>query len=103
MNNHHQNARTTFHSRMLMVHRVREGMSVREVAGQFGVSPRTVHKWLARYRQGGEAALNNRGSRPRRSPRRLPVERVATIAALRRMRMSSLQIAFSLADFQRHP
>lgn len=98
MNNHHQNARTSFYSRMLMVKRViKEGKSVREAAGQFGVSPRTVHKWLARYRQGGEAALNNRGSRPRRSPRRLPVERVATIAAMRRMRMSSLQIAFSLS------
>ncbi len=97
MNNPHQNARTTFHSRMLMVQRVREGKSAREVAGQFGVSRRTVHKWLARYRQGGEAALHNRGSRPRRSPRRLPVERVATIAAMRRMRMTGPAIAFHLS------
>ena len=98
MNNHHQNARTTFHSRMLMVKRVREkGISVREVANQFGVSRQTVHKWLARYERGGEAALHNRGSRPNQSPRRRPVEQVATIAALRRRRMSCLQIAFSLS------
>jgi transposase InsO family protein len=97
MNNHHQNARTTVFSRMLMVERVKEGMKVKEVAEGLGVSRRTVYKWLARYRQGGEAALQNRTSRPRKSPRRRPVEQVATIAALRRRRMSSLQIAFSLS------
>ena len=98
MNNHHQNARTTFYSRMLMVERVlKEGKKVKEVAEQFGVSPRTVHKWLARYRQGGQAALHNRSSRPFHSPRRMPVEKVATIAALRRRRMSSLDIAFCLS------
>ncbi len=98
MNNHHQNARTTFHSRALIVRRVlKEGKSAREVADGLGISRRTVYKWLARYRAGGERALHNRTSRPRRSSRRLPVERVATIAALRRRRMSSLEIAFSLS------
>ncbi len=98
MNNHHQNARTTFYSRVLIVERVlKQGQSVREVARQLGISRRTVYKWLARYRQGGEAALHDRSSRPHRSPRRLPVERVATIAALRRRRMSSLEIAFLLS------
>lgn len=98
MNNPHQNARTTVHSRALMVKRVmEEGMRVGEVAGQLGVSRRTVYKWLARYRQGGEVGLLNRSSRPHRSPRRLKVEIVATIAALRRRRKSSLEIAFSLS------
>ncbi len=97
MNNHHQNARTTVFSRMLMVKRITEGMNVKEVAEGLGVSRRTVYKWLARYRQGGEAALYNRTSRPNKCPRRRPVEQVATIAALRRRRMSSLQIAFSLS------
>jgi transposase InsO family protein len=98
VNNHHQNARTTFHSRALIVKRVlKEGKSVREVAESLGVSRRTVYKWLARYKAGGQDALYGRSSRPRRSPRRLPVGRVATIAAMRRMRMSSPQIAFSLS------
>lgn len=98
MNSHHQNARTTFHSRVLIVKRVlREGKRVREVAWQLGISRRTLYKWLARYRQGGEAALHNRSSRPHRSPRRLAVERVAVIAALRRRGMSSLEIAFCLS------
>ena len=98
MNNHHQNARTTVYSRALIVQRVsQEGKSVREVAEAFGVSRRTVYKWLVRYRQGGEAALNNGSSRPYHSPRRMPVGRVATIAAMRRMGMNSPQIAFSLS------
>ena len=98
MNNHHQNARTTFYSRELMVERVlKKGMSAREVAEQFGVSRQTVYKWVGRFEQGGKAALHNRGSHPNRTPRRLPVERVATIAAMRRMRKTSPEIAFALS------
>lgn len=97
MNNPHKNARTTVFSRGLMVQRVREGKKVAQVAQELGVSRRTVYKWLSRYRQGGEAALDNGSSRPHRSPRRLPVERVATLAALRRMRLTSPQIALSLS------
>ena len=67
------------------------------MAEGLGVSRRTVYKWLVRSRAGGEDALYDRSSRPRRSPRRLPVGRVATIAAMRRMRMNSQQIAFSLS------
>jgi transposase InsO family protein len=98
MNNHHQNARTTFYSRVLMVQRVQTlGMSVSVVAQQLGVSRTTVYKWLNRYRRHGPAALHNRGSRPKTCPRRLPVERVATIAALRRRRKSSIEIAAAMA------
>lgn len=98
MNNPHKNARTTVYSRGLLVKRVKEqGMSVKEAAAQQGISRRTAYKWLGRYEQGGEAALDNRGSRPHRSPRRLAVERVATLAALRRMRMSSPAIALALS------
>jgi transposase InsO family protein len=98
VNNYYENARTTVYSREQMVKRVlNEGVSVSLVAGQFGVSRRTVYKWLTRYRQGGSAALQNRTSRPHKSPRRLPVQRVATIAAMRRMRMSGPGIAFALS------
>jgi len=98
VNNHHQNARTTFHSRVLMVQRVEEqGMAPRQVAEQFGVNVSTVYKWLRRFAEGGEAALHDRSSRPHRSPRRLAVERVATIAALRHMGLNSLEIAFAVS------
>lgn len=49
VNSHHQNARATSYSRTLMVERVREGKSVREVEGQLGFSPRTVYKWLGPF------------------------------------------------------
>jgi transposase InsO family protein len=97
MNNHHKNARTTFHSRELMVERVlKKGMSVREVSEQLGVSRQTVYKWIRRYKDGGWPALYNKGCRPKRMPRRLRVELVATIAAMRRMRMTSPAIAYKL-------
>ena len=57
MNNPHQNAGTTVFSRMLLVERIREGTSVGEAAEQFGVSRRTVGKWLARFRAGGDARV----------------------------------------------
>ena len=99
VNNQHQNARTTFHIRALMVQRVMEqGMHPQLVAGQFAVNVSTVYKWLRRFREGGLEALRDRQlHRPHRCPRRLPVERIATLAAMRRMRMSSPEIAFSLS------
>jgi transposase-like protein len=98
VNNSHNGAGTTVYSRELMVSRVlKDGVSVQEVARQFGVSRRTVHKWLARYRDGGVAALHNRRSRPRHSPRPMSVERAAVIAGMRRMRMSGPRIAISLS------
>ena len=74
MNNNHKNAGTMVFIRILKAERTREGMSVGQVPEQFGVSRRTVYKWLASFRAGGEAALENRSSTPLRSTRRLPVE-----------------------------
>ena len=48
MNNPHHGARLTVYSREQIVARVRSGQSAREVAEAFGVSLRTVRKWLAR-------------------------------------------------------
>ena len=91
--NLHKNARTTPHSRHLMVRRVLEQeQPAIEVAAAFGASERTVRKWLARWRAGGEPALNDRSSAPARQ-RRLPFEQVAAIEALRRHRLTSPVIA----------
>jgi len=52
--NLHKNARTTPHSRILMVRRVLDQKQpATRVAADFGVSERTVRKWLARWRVGG--------------------------------------------------
>lgn len=64
MNNPHNGARLTVHSREQIVARVLSGQSAAEVAAAFAVSVRTVRKWLARFRAGGQAALSNQPARP---------------------------------------
>jgi transposase-like protein len=52
--NFHKNARTTPHSRLQMVRRVLDQkQAAMRVAADFGVSERTVRKWLARWRRAG--------------------------------------------------
>ena len=92
--NIHKNARTTPHSRLLMVRRVLdERQPASRVAAALGISERTVRKWLARWRAGSEPALNDRSSAPARSPGRLPLKATAEIERLRRQRLSGPQIA----------
>ncbi|RJX34057.1 MAG: hypothetical protein C4525_07950 [Desulfarculus sp.] len=69
VNNNYQNARTTFHSRILIVEKVlKERKSAGEAAEGLDVSKRTVYKWLACYRAGGREALYERSSRPAALP-----------------------------------
>jgi transposase InsO family protein len=90
----HGNARTCPNSRRLLVERVVErGWSVTAAAEAAGVSERTVHRWLKRWREEGPAGLLDRSSRPQRSPRRLPSAKVEAIRRLRRLRMTAAQIA----------
>ena len=89
----HQNARTTRHSRMLIVTRLREGRSVTAVAQAMGVDPKTVRKWRDRFVAEGEAGLQDRSSRPHRSPTRLDRGAQAEIERLRRKRLSGPAIA----------
>src|SRR5690606_15249190 len=46
----------------------------------------TVHKWLRRYAEGGDAALVDRSSRPRRMPNRVPATVEKRVLAARRRR-----------------
>ena len=97
MNNPHQNARLTVYSRELIVDRIAAGQPASEVAEAFGVSVRTVRKWVARFRAGGRAALSNRASTPARVANRLPDRRVALIVWLRRkLRLTAARIAARL-------
>ncbi len=71
-----------------------EGRSPKSVATDFGVSERTVYKWLARFRAEGAAGPENRPSRARRLAHRLPEPRVALILRLRRdYRLTAPEIA----------
>ncbi len=83
MNNPHKGARLTVYSREQIVARIQAGTKSAEVAAAFGVSLRTVRKWLARFRAGGQAALSNRASAPARVARRLPDRLVALALHLR--------------------
>ena len=61
------------------------------------VSVRTLSKWLRRFREEGEQGLLDRSSAPRSVPARTSEERVAVIAALRRLRMTAAEIAETLS------
>ena len=95
--NVHSRARTSPASRALLVARVREECwSAEEAAEAAGVSRRTAYKWLARYRDEGDAGLQDRSSRPHHSPRRLPAEWLTTILELRAGRLPGRRIAAQL-------
>lgn len=97
MNNPHQNARLTLHSREQIVARIVAGQTAAQVAAAFAVSVRTVRKWLARFRAGGGAALCNHASAPARAAGRLEAATVALIVHLRRsLRMTGAAIAMKL-------
>jgi transposase InsO family protein len=84
----HANARTNLFARRLMVERVAAGWPAAHVAEQLGVSGATVHKWLRRYAEGGDAGLADRSSRPVRMPNRTSrqVEKRVLAARKRRQR-----------------
>jgi len=94
----HANARTCPHSRRLAVERVQEhGWTLAAAAVAAGVSVRTVSKWRRRYRAEGDQGLFDRSSAPLQVPLRTCEQRIALIAALRRLRMSGEEIAEALA------
>lgn len=89
----HANHRTCPSSRRLICRRVfEEGWTLAQAAEAAGCSERTASKWLRRYRE-GDRELLDRSSRPRRSPNRLPAERVQVIEGLRRLRMTAAEIS----------
>src|SRR5437899_2066100 len=63
---------------------VQDGWKVTEVAERLGVSRQSVHAWIARYEQGGLAALADRSHRPDSCPHQTPAAIEAAICELRR-------------------
>ena len=81
----HANARLNAHGRRLLVERVIDhGRPVAHVAKELGISRQCAHRWVARFLAEGEAGLLDRSSRPRRCPRRTPVEVEQRVLQLRR-------------------
>lgn len=62
----------------------RPGTSVAAACRAFGISEKTGHKWLRRYRRAGSVvALADQSRRPHRSPRSTPAAIVARVVAAR--------------------
>jgi len=91
--NVHKNARLTGRGREWLVARVASGQTPQAVSEAVGVCPRTVRKWVERFRAEGVAGLRDRSSRPHRLHRPTPPETVTRIEVLRRQRWSGAQIA----------
>ena len=86
----HRNARLGLAGRRALVADVEAGCSCREAARRRGVSPTTACKWWRRWSQasaderGSLVCLEDRSSRPHRSPRLLAAGEQARICAARR-------------------
>ena len=86
----HRNAKLGLSGRFALVQAREQGLSVREVARRFSVSPATVSRWSCRWRAASEqerralVCLFDRSSRPRRMPRLLPRREQWRICAVRR-------------------
>jgi transposase InsO family protein len=94
--NVHKNARLTPHGRERIVQRVLSGQTPKAVGEAAGVCPRTVRKWVDRYRREGLSGLSDRSSRPHRLRRPTPQAVVEQVEALRRQRRTGKQIAAEL-------
>ena len=80
----HRTARLNVFGRQLLVTRVElDGWSVAKAAEAQGVSRQTAHKWVSRYRAEGWPGLEDRTSRPHRSPRLTAPEQVEAILRAR--------------------
>jgi transposase InsO family protein len=91
--NMHENARLTPHGRERIARQITSGQTPKAVGEAAGVCPRTVRKWVERYRREGHAGLHDRSSRPHRLYRPTPQIIVDEIARLRRQRRTGKQIA----------
>src|ERR1700756_1740638 len=85
--NNHKNALLTPRGREAMVRRVVEG-GLHKVAAarQFNTTPKTVAKWVERFRAAGADGLRDRSSRPHSLPSQNPAAACAAVEALRRTR-----------------
>jgi transposase InsO family protein len=95
--NVHKNARLTPRGRERLVRQVASGQTPEAAARAAGVCPRTVRKWVERYRSEGLSGLSDRSSRPHRLRRPTPAAIVDEVERLRRQRYTGKQIAAELA------
>ncbi|WP_455270691.1 IS481 family transposase [Rhizobium herbae] len=92
--NIHKNARLTPLRREEMAVAVTSGrLSQAQAARIYGVSPKIVSRWVARFRIQGRAGMMDRSSRPKTSPRQTDRALAERIVILRRQRRTGRHIA----------
>jgi transposase len=92
--NVHKNAPLTPKGREAMARSVVEGgLSQADAAYQFNTTPKTVAKWVKRFRAEGVEGLRDRSSRPLSLPSQTAPATCAVVEALRRQRHTGKQIA----------
>src|SRR5215207_10970941 len=90
----HGNARLSVKGRELLIERIEvAGWSLSAAAEAAGISERTARKWLTRWQAEGQVGLLDRSSAPAVVANRTDERRIEAIAALRRLRMTSAEIA----------
>jgi transposase InsO family protein len=93
----HKNARLTPKGREEMVGVVVDGgLTKAAAARRFNTTPKTVGKWVSRFRKEGVNGLRDRSSRPLSSPDQTPQATCAAVEMLRRQRYTGKQIAAEL-------
>src|SRR6478735_8299194 len=84
-------SRMDTHQNASLTPKGREAMAA--AARQFNTTPKTVAKWVGRFRGEGVAGLQDRSSKPRSSPSQTAPAVCAAVEALRRQRHTGAQIA----------
>jgi transposase InsO family protein len=93
----HKNAPLTPKGREAMVRAVVDfGLSKTAAARQFNTTPKTVAKWVERFRAEGVDGLRDRSSRPHSLPSQTAPAKCAAVEAMRRQRQTGKQIAAEL-------
>src|ERR1700731_2553769 len=93
----HKNARLTPTGREEMVRAVADrGLSRAAAARQYNTTPKTVGKWVERFRVQGVEGLHDRSSRHLSSPSQTAPATCNQVEALRRQRRTGKQIAAEL-------
>jgi len=82
----HANAKLGLAGRRELVLAIETGMSLKQAAACFSVSPATAHRWWHRWLDGdrSKSSLVDRSSRPHRQPRRLTAAQEEPIVRARR-------------------
>jgi len=73
-----------------------KGWSLKDAAEAAGLSERRAAGWLRRFREEGEAGLEDRSSAPRSIPHKTSLEREGAILALRELRFTAAEISEAL-------